>query len=476
MNQVEFPPEERVNLFGNFTRGELIGAALATAAFGVGVMAGALIPALAITVVVLVWTFLPTRRRPLRVLVPAWLRWVSRRDRRWSAPLRGGAGSPSFLRGVEVQLADERHGSSPVGVVVWRSSYTVMFTVDRASLTFLSESEQDQAHLAWAAVLRSLCVERNTEMTAERAGWTDVHRAADPAELVRDHDRRGVPGPASADYAEHLATFGSVAAAHDIVVWATVTRAGRFSLAKRSGARGSVAEVMHAAAIEAGLALRGELRDRGFTVGGLLSPAEIGRLTVGVLDPFAPVLPPSGRERFALAERMVPESQVTVDRDAVIVDRSFHRVYAVRWPSVAVHTSWLWRPLSVEGPKVITAVFEPVPPSRADRQRDSRRSIGTRNNVSAASEQGHVRVKNVKKVDALHRAERAVSEGHGELDGYLLIVVSAPSRDELDRRCHTLRRRLRECGHASVREFSGEHDQALAAALPLGVRIAADDS
>ena len=43
MNGVEFPPGERVNLFGNFTRGELIGAALATALFGVGVMIGKLI-------------------------------------------------------------------------------------------------------------------------------------------------------------------------------------------------------------------------------------------------------------------------------------------------------------------------------------------------------------------------------------------------------------------------------------------------
>ena len=37
MSDVEFPPAERVNLFGDFTRGELVGAAVATALFGVGV-------------------------------------------------------------------------------------------------------------------------------------------------------------------------------------------------------------------------------------------------------------------------------------------------------------------------------------------------------------------------------------------------------------------------------------------------------
>ena len=58
----------------------------------------------------------------------------------------------------------------------------------------------------------------------------------------------------------------------------------------------------------------------------------------------------------------------------------------------------------------------------------------------------------------------------------MLIVVSATSREDLDRRCHTLRRRLRESGHASVRELSGEHDRALAAALPIGTHVSAENS
>ena len=114
-----------------------------------------------------------------------------------------------------------------------------------------------------------MCVERHSELTAERIGWTDVHRAADPAALIRYHDQRGVDGPATVDYEEHLATFGTLAAEHDVVVWATVTQAGRYRVAKRSGLRGSVTEVMHGAAIQAGQTLRGELEDRGFTVGPL---------------------------------------------------------------------------------------------------------------------------------------------------------------------------------------------------------------
>jgi hypothetical protein len=475
---VEFPPIERVNLFGDFSRGELVGAALATTVFGLGIMVGQLVPAVAVLVVILLWTFTPTRRRPFRVIVPSAVRWTLRRDRLWTAPMRGASSGPTFLRGMDVHLVDGHlGGSAPVGVVAWRRSYTVMFTVDRAALTFSSETEQDQALDGWGKVLGALCVERQTELTAERVGWTDLHRAADPAALVRHHELHGVAGPASADYGEHLTTFGTLAAEHDVVVWATVTQAGRYRLAKRSGMRGSITEVMHAAAMRAGETLCGELADRGFTVGPLMSPVDIGRLVTHGMDPYQPLESLTGRERFALAERTMPESQVTVERDGVTVDRAYHRVFAVQWPSVAVHASWLWKPLAIDGPKIVTTVFEPVPPSRADRQRNSRRSIGSRNNAAASTEgDGHVRVKNVKKVDALQRAERAVSEGHGELDAFMLIVISASSRAELDRRCHTLRRKLRECGHASVREMSGEHDRALAAALPLGMRVGAENS
>ena len=94
---------------------------------------------------------------------------------------------------------------------------------------------------------------------------------------------------------------------------------------------------------------------------------------------------------------------MTVQRDAVMVDRAYHRAFAVEWPSVACTASWLWKPLAIDGPKVVTTVFEPVPPSRLTAS-DSRRSIGSRNNAAAAAEgDGHVRVKNVRKVDALHR-------------------------------------------------------------------------
>jgi hypothetical protein len=477
MSTIEFPPAERVNLVGNLTRGELIGAGCATGIFGVGIMTGRLFAATGAALVIVVWTFAPNRRRPLRVTVPAALRWRLRRDRHWSAvsPRRAGL-LPGFLADVAIELADIEATARPVGVVVNRRSFTVMFGTRRAALTYASDDERAQVMASWGEILGSLCVERNTEMTAERVGWTDVHRAADPAALARYHETCGVAGPASEDYAEYLSRFGTLAAEHDVVVWATVTQAGRFRLAKRMGARGSISAVMHQAAVTAGSGLRSELAVRGFEVGELMSPAEIGRTIGHALDPYRPLEQHSERERFGLADRVGPDSSVTVERDLVMVDRAHHRVFVLGFPSTPVHMSWMWQPLAVPGPKVVTTVFEPVPPSRADRERDSKRSIGSRNNQAAAGERdGHVRVRNVRKVDALLRAERAVAEGHHELDGYALVIVSGSTRDELDRHCQELRRAVRQAGRASVRELSGSHDHGLAAALPLGAHVAIDN-
>lgn len=475
MTTIEFPPAERVNLVGNLTRGELIGAGTATGIFGVGIMTGRLIAATAVAAVIVAWTFTPTRRRPFRIIVPAALRWRLRRDRRWSAVESHSTRLPGFLSHIAVELADTT-GADPIGVVVNRRSFTVMFTVRRAALTYVSDDERGQVMASWGEVLGGLCVERGTELVAERVGWTDVHHAADPSALQRYHHSRGVDGPASEDYAEYLSRFGTLAAEHDVVVWATVTQAGRFRLAKRMGMSGSVTEVMHHAAIAAGRALRSELTMRGFTAGELMSPADISRMISHALDPYRPIEQRSERERFGLPDRVGPDSSVTVERDVVMVDRALHRVFALQFPATPVHMSWMWQPLAVPGPKVVTTVFEPVPPSRADRERDSRRSIGSRNNRAAATERdGHVRFKNVRKVDALLRAERAVAEGHQELDAYALVIVSGSTRDELDRNCQELRRAVRQAGRAQVRELSGSHDHGLAAALPVGAHVAIDN-
>ena len=133
--------------------------------------------------------------------------------------------------------------------------------------------------------------------------------------------------------------------------------------------------------------------------------------------------------------------------------------------------NWLWRPLGIDGPKVVTVVFEPIAPSTADSRREALTTRAESNNTIVGLKRGRVRTTDRRKTDALQAAEQAVDAGHQELDGYALVVISGRTPDEVSRRCQQLRQTLREAGRAGVRELTGQHDFGFVAALPLGVRV-----
>ena len=210
------------------------------------------------------------------------LGWLRRRDKEWSAPLRGGGGPAPCFRNITYHLVAGDTGD-PVGVVEARGGmFSVVFEVDSSSTVLLSSSEQDARFDAWGEVLAGLCVERGTVLTAERLAWTDIHQASDPAGLVRQHQRDGVDGPASADYADYVSTFGSVAAAHRVFITATISRGGRYRLAKQQGFGGKPVEVMKQAAVAVGREIAEELTRQGFRCGPLLSPAQVARAVLEI--------------------------------------------------------------------------------------------------------------------------------------------------------------------------------------------------
>lgn len=469
---VTWPPDEKVKLLGALSRPQVIGVAAGFAVFGVGIMVGELLRSVGVAVPVLVWTMASHRGAPIRTTVAARCRWICRRDKVWSSPIRGRAGVPACLRGIKLCLAAAAGQLQSAGVVEGPGgSFTVVFAVDAPSLAFLPAAGQSQRFEGWGDVLGGLCVEPGTALTAERIAWTDVHRAADPAALVTHHRGHGVDGPASADYADYVAEFGSLAASHQVLVSVTITRAGRLRTARQQGFTGTVQQVLRAAAVSVGVQVGQELQRRGYQVGAMLSPCELGRLVVEIGDPFAARHDePTTKERFGLAERTGPD-QLTVERHQLAIDGAYHRVLAITWPRTRVPADWLWRPLGMDGPKVITVVFEPIAPSTADSRREALTTRAESNNTIVGLKRGRVRTTDKRKTQALQAAEQAVDAGHQELDGYAMVIISGRTPDEVSRRCQQLRQTLREAGRAGVRELIGQHDFGFVAALPLGVRV-----
>jgi hypothetical protein len=473
--QVVWPPEEKVALVGRWSRSEVIGIAVTV----LYVFGGAVVTApwwfYSGAVLLLGWTFAPRRGVKVRSRVAARVAWVSRRDKVWSAPIRGSGGVPRCLRGVRFVLGDGRDGTVAGVVEAPGGAYTVVFeawTTD--PLAFLPPAAQSQRLGRWGAVLGSLCSDPGDEVSPTRVAWVDVHRASDPAAFTAHHARHGVAGSASVDYAAHVANAGSVASAHVVLIAVTITRPSRWRQVRGEGFTGSPAEMMRSAAIVCGQRFAASMTVNGFRCGPLLNPAQLARVVVAAGDPFElrdSVL--SSRERFGAPERTGPDLLDASDRSRVAIDGALHRVFALRWPQIPVDVDWLWRPLGVDGPKIVTCVFEPIPVWRADARRDSLRNRARNNNRITAARRGAVRTVDQAKVDALIAAERDVAAGERELDGYALIVVTGRTPHDLAQRCTELRDLLHTPGRAGLRELVGLHDVGWAAALPLGIGVAA---
>ena len=470
--EVLWPPDEKVKLIGALSRPEVLGVGIAFGVFGSGIAIGQPIGASVAAIPVLAWTMLSWRGVPIRTRVVARLRWLVRRDKAWSAPIRNERGTHRCLQGITLHLATDPAGHGAIGVVeAPGGAYTVVMPADCSSLAFLPPAGQAERFDSWGDLLGGLCVEPGSSLTAERIAWTDIHRASDPTALVRYHRDRGVDGPASDDYAHYVSGFGAISSSHHVMLAVTITRAGCLRLARQQGFAGRAGDVMLAAAVAVGRQVGQELTQRGFTIGGMLSPAELGRMIVEAGDPFETRREEtSAKERFAMPERTGP-NQTTIERHQLAIDSAYHRVFSIAWPRTKVDADWLWKPLGMDGPKVVTVVFEPIAPSRADARREALTTRAASNNSMIAISRGRVRTTDRRKTQALQSAEQAVAAGHQELDGYGLIVVSARTPEDLNRRCQMLRQKLRESGRAGVRELTGLHDFGFAAALPLGVYV-----
>ena len=473
MSDVDWPPATEKKLGGVFSWGDVAGVSAAgCSGLVLALILGQVLVGLVVMVALLAVTLLSLGGVRVRVRFAHRVRWWLRRDRQWVAPLRSGRFQAPMFAGLSFTAFVQRGQEGSVGVVrsSRQQSCTVAISTRLPSTILAAPTEQQLAVRQWGEVLAELCRERfSAELAPTRVAWTDLHSAADPRAHVAFHDAHGVAGPLSADYATHVANFGRVAAAHEVLVTVTVTWSRVYRAAKSLRLSGSKEDQLAEAAVLAGADVASALRLRGYECE-LLNAAEWARKVMRALDPFGREPEPSNRERFGVPERTSPDS-VEVTRGAVACDGAWHRSYYMQGPQTKVPVWWMQPVLATEGPKVVTTVFEPLAPSRADSDRDARR-VTAKSASTWGSLQGMLRAKDTKKVAALTAADAAVAAGHQELDVYALVVLSARNVDGLDRRAAQLQAALRQAGRGQVRECTGVQDGGLVAALPLGVGAA----
>jgi hypothetical protein len=221
------------------------------------------------------------------------------------------------------------------------------------------------------------------------------------------------------------------------------------------------------------------LEAAGLLVDAPLTPSELARALRARLDPFgAPGM--RGGRRHSLVELAglvtVPNAgplALEVSWMHVRVDGAYHAAYVVaEWPRLEVPPSWM-EPLLLHagGIRTVAVHYEPVAPSRSQRQID-------RDTVKLASDEEQ-RSRSGFRIGARHRrAEAEVLDretelvaGYGELEFSGFVVVTAANRDELERSCVEYEQVAAQAG-LELRRLSGRHDLALACMLPIGRGLA----
>jgi hypothetical protein len=465
------------------------------AVLGVGiVMSGALLnigaPALFVLAPLLValgLTFGRLRGEPVYALLPVALAWtVARRSNRhrWFAtipcfkadgtPVAQQPHLPPALGDVEISelVSAEwaRRGRVAGAAALWDRRRRLVSAVLRArGREFILQDRDEQERLlqGWGDALAGFCREHGLVSSLRWAEWATPAALDEQVRYLRANAAVAEESPEFAAYVELLEAAEAGTTRHDVLVTITV------DARQVRGTRGGATE--HALGEELRL-LVDRLHAAGLKVDLPLSPSEVAAAARRRLDPFSPSALARGQGLASLAGVVAPENAgpmaVVNEWDHVRVDGALHSAYVVaEWPRLEMPPNWM-EPLLLHAGAVRTVVvhYEPVPPSRSQRQidRDSTR-------LGSDEEQ---RARSGFRIGARHhRAQADVAEREAELvAGYVelqyvgFVIVSAPDLDTLRDGCAEYQQIAAQSG-LELRRLDGRHDAALRLLLPLGAGI-----
>lgn len=481
-----FAPRDRSGWLLGLTGPQCLLMAAAVAAAGAALNAGLAAPAvIAILAAGSAAAFATSNGTPMYEVAPV---AVAARHRRrpWMAPLRAPAGSRPVrlalpdtfgrLRLDTVHAAPWPGRLRPTGIAVVTDERTGTCTaalrVHGREFALLDRAEQERLVAGWGDALGGFSAERSPVTRVTVAEWASPAPLDEQLRYLHDH---GVDpaSPAAADYLALLDDAGPMATRHDVVVTVTVDP-------RRLRARGN--RDRHTMAVDTLLEqlrlFAGRLDTAGLHTEPPMSPGELAHALRLRCDPTATArLAARARSLTDTAEPVSPANAtplaVTSRWRAARVDHSLHAAYWVaEWPRLDVGPNWL-EPLLLHpgGTRTVAVTFEPVPPSRSQRQID-------RDATRLAADETQ-RARGGFRIGARHhRAQTAVAEREAELvAGYRelafvgLVIVTAATLDALEHSCAEYEQAAAHAG-LELRRLDGRHDLALAAALPLGRPIA----
>lgn len=449
-----------------------VGLALVVPAAFVGGLAGVVLVA---PVVAVLWAGAVVRvgGHPGVVWAVRWVSFERRRARsqtKWRArPCRP---VPEGSLGLPGTTASLRVCTSPDGPAVVLDAHAnllcAVVRVTAPAFVLLDTGEQARRVDGWARTLAGLCqggriarvqvLERTIPDTGDGlARWWAEH-GRDPQ------------GWAGRTYAELITGSGPAAEHHETYLTIALgLRAAHRQIRQAGGGLRGATRVL-------GDEMRSftrALHVAGVDVHTWLGPRELAGVIRSAYDPGSIAMT---ERRTSIAAsvtgvRAGAAGPVAVDEtwDRIRTDSGWHATYWIaEWPRVEAHASFLHPMLYVPGVRrSLSIIAEPVPIRRAlrDVQRDKVEHL-----VDVAQRQrlGQIETETQRREhDDVHRRERELVAGHGDLRFVGLITVTAYSSERLDEACGAIETAATQA-LVDVRRLVGEQADAFgAAALPL---------
>ena len=390
--------------------------------------------------------------RPIHELVPRLAVWSWRRVRhhhRWCRPVplvmdRGlPAPLPSVLRGVELLEVDRPWmvgGLPPGAAAIVRDRAAgqlsaVLPVAGDGQFALADPFTQDTKVDLWGLALAGFCREAGPVVRVTWRDWTspggiDAHLSETRARWKDEPE-----GDARTSYLTLIDAVAPTTVRHEVLVEVTVDLRRVRRKRQRPGAdiEGGVAVLLEEVRLFAA-----RLEHAGLDVGAPFDAAALVEATRVRSDPrLASVLPVLSRS-LAAATRKAPADfgplAVEEHWDHVRVDGAVHRTWwFARWPLREVPAAWLDQLLfGISATRTITVVFEPISPSRSDRDID-KESVARETNADDRARRGfRVKAADRKASREVTLRESELNDGYSELAYVGLLTLTASTLHELD--------------------------------------------
>jgi hypothetical protein len=410
--------------------------------------------------------------------VAGWLSLQARGHDRWSAqvvPIGGPVRAPDlppFLAGLEFLEVPARFDGGPratgVAVVVDGERFSATVRVRGGPFALLEPAEQARVLDAWGRALAGFCRERTPVTRVAWSEWAAPASLAEHLAFVRDQQDGRVPTSSLGEYLELVGRAGPLTIAHETQVTVTVDRR------RVRGTRATDPQRTVEVLLDELRLLAGRLEQAGLAVDSPLSPGELASVMRLRADPSAASRLGARRERLAEQARLVsphnlaPISVETAWRH-VRVDQAWHRSFWIaEWPRLEVHADWLASLLLHPGGiRTVTVVHEPVAPSRSRRAID-REATRLASDEDERSRRGfRIRAQHRRAESEVLARESEIVSGYSELRYSGFVTVTTFDPRALADQCDEWEQVCAQCG-LELRALDGQHDLALAAALPVG--------